>query len=64
VYAPSALVRKPVLESYPKIKDILEPIFATLDRATLQTLNAKIQVEGRDARKVAAEYLKDKGLIK
>ncbi|PLX40965.1 MAG: ABC transporter substrate-binding protein [Deltaproteobacteria bacterium] len=64
VYAPSALVRKPILDANPEIRDILEPIFATLDRVTLQTLNAKIQVEGRDARKVAAQYLKDKGLIK
>ena len=43
---------------------ILEPIFKTLDEVTLQQLNAKIQLEGQDARKVAADYLRGKGFIK
>ena len=64
VYAPAPLVRAQTLAQYPKIKTVLEPVFKTLDGPTLQALNAKIAVEGQDAKKVAAEYLKAKGFIK
>ena len=39
----------------------LQPVFASLDEKTLQQLNASIAVEGLDAKKVAADYLKQKG---
>ncbi len=64
IYAPAPLVRAQTLASHPKIKDLLEPVFKTLDGPTLQGLNAKIAVEGQDAKKVAADYLKAKGFIK
>lgn len=64
VYAPSPIVREEVLAKNPKIKTILEPVFKVLDGPTLQTLNAKIQLEGQDAKKVAADFLKSRGLIK
>jgi osmoprotectant transport system substrate-binding protein len=64
VYAPSPIVREEVLTKNPKIKTILEPVFKVLDGPTLQTLNAKIQLEGQDAKKVAADFLKSRGLIK
>ena len=64
VYAPAPLVRAQTLAEYPKIKTVLEPVFKTLDGPTLQALNAKIAVEGQDAKKVSADYLKAKGFIK
>ena len=64
VYAPAAVVRAEVLAKQPKIATLLAPLFKTLDTATLQGLNAKIALEGQDAKKVAAEYLKVKGLVK
>lgn len=64
IYAPAPVVRAATLAQHPKIKDLLEPVFKTLDGPTLQSLNAKIAVEGQDAQKVAAEYLKTKGFIK
>ena len=64
IYAPAPIVREEVLAKNPKIKTILEPIFKALDGATLQALNAKIQIEGQDAKKVAGDFLKSKGLIK
>ena len=64
IYAPAPLVRAATLAQHPKIKDLLEPVFKTLDGPTLQSLNAKIAVEGQDPQKVAAEYLKTKGFIK
>jgi osmoprotectant transport system substrate-binding protein len=64
IYAPAPIVRADVLNRYPKIKDALAPVFASLDTPTLQTLNAKIAIEGQDAKQVAATYLRAKGFIK
>jgi osmoprotectant transport system substrate-binding protein len=64
VYQPAPLVRASVLDKHPAIKDALEPVFASLDLTTLQTLNARIAVEGQDAKQVAAAYLKEKGFLK
>jgi osmoprotectant transport system substrate-binding protein len=64
VYAPAPIVREAVLKAHPEIKTALEPIFATLTADTLRGLNAKISLEGQDAKQVAAAYLKEKGFAK
>ena len=64
IYAPAPIIRAEVLEKNPKIRDLLAPVFKTLDGPTLQSLNARIALGGEDAKKVAASYLKSKGLIK
>jgi osmoprotectant transport system substrate-binding protein len=64
VYAPAPIIREEVLKANPSIPALLAPVFATLDLVTLQTLNAKVQVEGMAARSVASDYLKSKGLLK
>jgi osmoprotectant transport system substrate-binding protein len=63
VYAPCPVVRQAVLAKHPKIKDGLAPVFASLDLKTLQGLNAKIAVEGQDAKQVARTYLQSKGFL-
>ena len=57
VYQPTPVVRASVLDAHPNIGDILNPLFARLDLETLQTLNARVAVEGQPAREVAADYL-------
>lgn len=64
IYAPTPVVRETVLKAYPQIADWLKPVFASLDEKTLQQLNARIAVEGQDAKRVAADYLQQKGLLK
>lgn len=64
VYEPAPVVRAATLEKYPEIATILDPAFATLTLETLQGLNAKVQIEGQDARSVAKAYLTEKGLLK
>ena len=64
VYAPAPLVREEVLKRTPAIATVLAPIFKSLDGPTLQMLNARIQIEGMDARKVAGDYLRSKGFTK
>jgi osmoprotectant transport system substrate-binding protein len=64
VYEPAPTIRQTVLDANPQIRDLLDPVFASLDAAILQELNAKIQVEGQDAAAVAREYLTAKGFLK
>ena len=64
IYAPAPVVRESVLKAYPEMEAWLKPVFASLDEKTLQGLNASIAVEGLDAKKVAADWLKKKGLVK
>ncbi len=64
VYEPAPTVRQATLDKYPQIKDLLDPVFQSLTLETLQTLNAKIAVDGEDAKKVAADYLTEKGFLK
>ncbi len=64
IYAPAPIIREVTLKAHPNIPALLNPVFATLDGPTLQKLNARIAVEGQDAKKVAANYLKENGFIK
>lgn len=64
VYEPAPRVRGEVMEKYPEIADILNPVFRTLNLETLQTLNAKIAVEGQNAIDVARDYLTAQGFLK
>ncbi|AXE30085.1 ABC transporter substrate-binding protein [Chromobacterium phragmitis] len=63
VYAPTPIIRADALARHPDIAAWLKPVFQSLDEATLQKLNASIALEGRNARQVAAGYLKRKGFV-
>ena len=64
VYEPAPRIRGEIIDQYPEIAGILDPVFETLDLETLQTLNAKITVEGQNAAAVAKGYLTLKGFLK
>lgn len=59
VYQPAPVVREAVLEAYPEIESLLEPVFTALDLETLQRLNGEVAVNGIDPRQVAADFLAD-----
>ncbi len=64
VYLPAPVVRGEVLDQYEELPGLLQPVFESLDRETLQSLNAAIAVEGRSAEVVARQYLTDNGFIR
>ena len=64
IYAPTLIIRADTLAQYPRIKDVLAPVFRSLDTPTLQALNAKVALEGQDAKQVSGAYLKSRGFIK
>lgn len=57
VYQPAPIVRSEVLESYPQIREVLAPVFESLDLETLQRLNGQVAVNGVPADQVARDYL-------
>nr|WP_307930490.1 ABC transporter substrate-binding protein [Marinobacter sp. DS40M8] len=57
VYQPAPIVRAEVLETYPNIREVLAPIFESLDLETLQRLNGQVAVNGVPAEAVARDYL-------
>jgi osmoprotectant transport system substrate-binding protein len=64
VYQPTAIIRASVLAQYPQIGAWLKPVFLSLNLATLQALNGKVEVDGEPAASVASDYLKSKGFVK
>ncbi|MDP2181724.1 MAG: ABC transporter substrate-binding protein [Actinomycetota bacterium] len=64
IYQPAPTFRKAIIDTYPEIETLLNPVFGELDLETLQGLNAQVSVEGKDAAVVAAEWLKTVGVLK
>lgn len=63
IYQPLLTIRSEALKKYPAVPSIIDPIFATLDTATLSRLNAQIVVGGLPGARVAEQYLREKGFI-
>jgi osmoprotectant transport system substrate-binding protein len=61
VYQPAPIVRASILDEYPQIAELLNPVFARLDLETLQELNGRVQVGGEPASAVAEEFLARQG---
>jgi osmoprotectant transport system substrate-binding protein len=63
VYNPAPVVRKKVLDKYPEIQKILEPIAENLDTSEMQAMNKAVDVEHKSEADVARAWLKEKGLL-
>jgi len=63
VYAPVPTIRAAALDAHPQIATLVQPLMAGLDAATLQRLNARVQVDGEAAERVAADYLHERGFL-
>jgi osmoprotectant transport system substrate-binding protein len=64
VYQPAPVVRAEVLELYPELPRVLTAAFEGLTQETLQELNARVQINGEDARAVATDYLRTRRLLR
>ncbi len=63
VYLPTPVLRGELHRMYPQIGEILKPLFLSLTLQTLQGLNAQVVFGEKAAKDVAAEYLKEIGLL-
>jgi len=62
-YALAPVIRKKTLDSNPELGGILESLSSKFDDATLQRLNARVDVDKETIEAVAASFLKEKGLV-
>jgi osmoprotectant transport system substrate-binding protein len=63
VYNPAPVVRKELLDKYPEIKNILQPLAENLGTSEMQAMNKAVDVEHKSEPDVAQEWLKEKGLL-
>lgn len=64
VYQPAPTATKAIMTKYPEIAGILDPMFEKLTLETLQKLNGRIVIDGKDAKTVATDWLKSEGFLK
>jgi osmoprotectant transport system substrate-binding protein len=62
-YYPAPVVRSDVLKKYPKIKEILNEVTASLDLKTMRELNGKVDLDQEDPEDVARQHLEVEGII-
>jgi osmoprotectant transport system substrate-binding protein len=63
VYNPAPVVRKELLDKYPEIKNILQPLAENLGTSEMQAMNKAVDVEHKSEPDVAQAWLKEKGLL-
>jgi osmoprotectant transport system substrate-binding protein len=64
VYAPVPMIREAALKAHPQIAEIVKPLMQSFDRATLQQLNERVQINGEADEAVASDYLRSRGFLK
>jgi len=62
-YAVVPVIRKETLEQYPELEVILNQLSVKLDDATMQRLNARVDIDKKSVRTVAAEFLTANNLL-
>lgn len=63
VYNGAPVIRSETLENNPEIKDVLEKIAPLLDTETMTKLNYEVDINEREPKEVAKEWLQTEGLI-
>jgi osmoprotectant transport system substrate-binding protein len=62
-YYLAPVVRMDTVANHPKVVETLERVGALLDNTTMQELNRQVEVDKKEPRQVAAQFLKAKGVI-
>jgi osmoprotectant transport system substrate-binding protein len=63
-YFLAPVVRMDTIASNPKIVEILERVGTLINNPRMQELNRRVEVEKKEPRQVAAEFLKDRGIAR
>jgi osmoprotectant transport system substrate-binding protein len=63
-YDASPVIRKDVLEKHPELNEIIHLLIGKIDAQTIINLNYEVDVQKRNEKKVAEQYLKQVGLLK
>ncbi len=57
------VVRKDALEKYPELKGVLEKLNGLISEEEMQQMNYEVEVNGKEDKEVARQFLEDKGLL-
>ncbi len=57
------IIRVEVLETYPELEDIFTKLNGMISNEEMRLMNAAVDIDGQDPKKVAIEFLQEKGLI-
>lgn len=57
------VVRSEILEKYPELEDALTRLNGSISNKEMVAMNAAVDIDGRDEKEVALEFLRQKGLI-
>jgi osmoprotectant transport system substrate-binding protein len=63
IYNAAMTMRQETYQKYPALEKLLQPVIAKLDDATMQQLNAKVDVDGEEPAKVSADWLGKQGFL-
>ena len=63
VYNPAPVVRKEIMDKYPDIANILNPIAAKLTTDTMTQLNKSVDVDGKEPVQAACDFLTTNGFV-
>ena len=63
IYNPAPVIRAPVLDKHPEIRNILKPLAENLTTEEMQKLNAMVDIEHKQINEAAQGWLKIKGLL-
>ncbi|RLQ96153.1 glycine betaine ABC transporter substrate-binding protein [Falsibacillus albus] len=63
-YDAAPIVRKDVLKKFPKLKGVVNQLAGKISAAEMSEMNAKVDIDKEDPKKVAKDFLIKKGLIK
>ncbi|MEU4925897.1 glycine betaine ABC transporter substrate-binding protein [Streptomyces yokosukanensis] len=63
-YNAAPVINTKVLQKWPAIATVIEPVTKKLDNSVAQTLNAKVDVDGQDPHQVALDWMKQEGFVK
>ena len=58
------LIRGEALEEYPEIVPLIKQMEGLIDEKAMGKMNMQVDIDGMDARDVAEEFLRGKGMIK
>lgn len=57
------VVRKDTLEKYPELRSVLEKLNGLITEDEMQQMNYEVEVEGKEDKEVARQFLESKGLL-
>jgi osmoprotectant transport system substrate-binding protein len=63
VYNPAPNVRQEVMDEYPEIDDVLEPVAEALTTEKMMQLNKRVDIDNEAPEDVACDFLKSEGIV-